>query len=114
MKQTRTVLVAAALTGLSSVASADSLRCTRGIAAEGDTRMSVYYKCGEPLLKDSYCAPVYYTGSTWVVPPAIASAFVPCLLTEDWLYDRGPGNLLATVRFSSGGVQSITYGRTPR
>jgi hypothetical protein len=33
---------------------------------------------------------------------------------EEWLYDRGPGNLLATVRFRYGVVQSITYGRSPR
>jgi hypothetical protein len=30
------------------------------------------------------------------------------------VYDRGTGNLLATVRFRSGVVQSITYGRAPR
>ena len=30
------------------------------------------------------------------------------------VYDRGPGNLVATVRFRSGVVQSITYGRQPR
>ena len=29
---------------------------------------------------------------------------------EEWLYDRGPGNLMATVRFRGGVVQSIRYG----
>ena len=43
-----------------------------------------------------------------------ASAFVPCQLTEDWLYDRGPGNLMATVRLRGGSVLSIVYGREPR
>jgi hypothetical protein len=31
---------------------------------------------------------------------------------EEWLYDRGPGNLLAVVRIRSGVVQSIHYGRS--
>lgn len=34
---------------------------------------------------------------------------VPCQEIEEWLYDRGPGNLVATVRFRAGVVQSITY-----
>ena len=32
---------------------------------------------------------------------------------EEWLYDRGTGNLLATVRFKDGRVLSIRYGRQP-
>ena len=39
---------------------------------------------------------------------------VPCLPIDEWIYDRGPGNLMATVRFRSGVVQSIRYGRTPQ
>jgi len=34
----------------------------------GDSRLSVLYKCGEPLLKDSYCAPIYSYGSLQPVP----------------------------------------------
>jgi hypothetical protein len=94
-------------------ASAESLRCQGGIATEGDSRLAVQYKCGQPLLKDSYCAPVYYSHTLQPVPDAFASAFVPCQLTEEWLFDRGPGNLTATVRFRWGKVQSITYGRSP-
>jgi hypothetical protein len=33
---------------------------------------------------------------------------------EEWLYERGPGNLVATVRVRAGVVQSIRYGRVPR
>jgi hypothetical protein len=32
---------------------------------------------------------------------------------EEWLYDRGPCNLMATVRFRDGVVQTITYGHGP-
>ncbi len=108
------VFFAVALALLSLSASSESLRCNGGIAAEGDSRLSVFYKCGQPLLADQYCAPVYYPGSLYPVPEPIASAVVPCQPVEEWLYDRGAGNLMATVRFRHGVVQSITYGRTPR
>jgi len=108
------VLVAATVAFLCLHAKAESLRCDGGIAEEGDSRISVAYKCGQPLLKDSYCAPVYYNQTLQPVPEPFASAFVPCQQTEEWLYERGPGNLMATVRFRWGTVLSITYGRAPR
>ncbi|MFM2448675.1 MAG: hypothetical protein RIS44_1125 [Pseudomonadota bacterium] len=93
---------------------AESLRCNGQIASEGDSRLSLLYKCGEPLLKDSYCAAVYAprtgrpTHERFVVQPGV------CVPIEEWLYDRGPGNLMATVRFRDGVVQTITYGHGPR
>jgi len=95
-------------------ASAESLRCNGHSAAEGDSRLSVLYKCGQPLAKDNHCSPVYYSQSLQLVPDPVASIAVPCQLVEEWLYDRGPGNLMATVRFRSGVVQSITYRRSPQ
>jgi len=108
----RVLLAAVAASGAS--ASAESLRCNGHSAAEGDSRVSVLYKCGQPLLKDSYCAPVYYVDTFHLVPEPFAAAAVPCQHTEEWVYDRGPGNLMAKVRFRSGVVQSITYGHVPR
>ena len=108
-----TCLVAAAAL-LHGAAHAESLRCTGGIASEGDSRLSVFYKCGQPLLRDDYCAPVYAGGWREPVPEPFASAAVPCQPMEEWVYDRGTGNLIATVRFRSGVVQSIFYGRAPR
>jgi Protein of unknown function (DUF2845) len=93
-------VVAAALP---AAAHAESLRCQNGIASEGDSRLAVVYKCGQPALRDNYCAPVYYGGYA-----------VPCLYTEEWLYERGPGEFLAVVRLRGGKVQSITYGRQPQ
>ena len=107
------VCFAAVVAVLGLPANAESLRCSGYIAGEGDSRLSVLYKCGQPVLADSYCAPVYYYGALQPVPEPFASAFVPCQQVEEWLYDRGPGNLMATVRFRSGVVQSITYGRAP-
>ena len=102
------------LAGLPCPAGAESLRCPGGIVGEGDSRLSVIYKCGQPVLADTYCAPVYYPGTYNVVPPPIASTLVPCLQIEEWLYERGPGTMVATVYLRQGVVQSIAYGRQPR
>jgi hypothetical protein len=93
------------------LAQAEVLRCNGATAGEGDSRLSVLYKCGQPTLADAFCAPVYMAGSPYPLPPAIAGAYVPCQPIEEWLYDRGPGNLMATVRFRGGTVESIRYGR---
>lgn len=99
---------------LPHTAHAESLRCQNGIATEGDSRLAVVYKCGQPALRDNYCAPVYYSGGVYTVPEPIASLYVPCIYTEEWLYERGPGEMLAVVRIRGGKVQSITYGRQPQ
>jgi hypothetical protein len=99
---------------LPTAAHAESLRCQNGIAAEGDSRLAVVYKCGQPALRDNYCAPVFYSGSVNTVPEPIAGLYVPCVYTEEWLYERGPGEFLAVVRIRGGKVQSITYGRQPQ
>lgn len=99
---------------LPCLATAESLRCDGGIVSEGDSRLSVLYKCGQPVLTDTFCAPVYYPGTLNVVPEPFASTLVPCQQIEEWLYERGPGELVATVFLRSGLVQSITYGRQPR
>lgn len=108
------IACAAVALALPHMAFAESLRCEGGIAAEGDSRLALLYKCGQPRLMDSYCAPVYYPGTLELVPEPFARRFVPCEQVEEWLYERGPGNLLATVYLRSGVVQSIRYGRAPQ
>lgn len=103
-----------ALWALPFAVQAESLRCNGASAAEGDSKLSVLYKCGQPLLSDSFCAPVFYQGTLHPVPQPIAGALVPCQPVEEWIYDRGQGNLMATVRFRDGRVQSIRYGQQPR
>ena len=95
-------------------AHAETLRCNGTSTDVGDSRASVLFKCGQPLLRDAYCAPVFYSSTLYPVPEPYASAFVPCLVVDEWVYDRGPGNLVATVRFRGGVVQSIRYGVVPR
>ena len=82
--------------------------CNGHIVKTGDSRLSVRYHCGEPLLQDSFCAPVYYSPGFQQVPEPFASSVVPCRVVDELLYSRGPGNLVATVRFRAGAVQSIT------
>ena len=108
------ICLAAAMGFFAVHASAESLRCDGGSSTEGDSRLSVLYKCGEPMLKDAYCSPVYYSQTLNPVPDWVARAYVPCDAVEVWLYDRGPGNLMATVRFRYGIVQSIRFGQEPR
>ena len=107
--------IAAAMTlaACACSARAESLRCSGGISEVGDSRLAVLYRCGEPLLRDTYCAPVFYGGTVQAVPAPWATFAVPCLLVDEWVYDRGPGQLIATVRFRNGVVQSIHYGRDP-
>lgn len=112
------IIRSACLAGLLALpclsAHADSLRCNGQFTQVGDSRVSVLYKCGEPLLKDSFCAPLYFDSWLHPVPEPWASSVVACQRIDEWLYDRGPGNLMATVRFRAGVVQSIRYGRTPQ
>ena len=114
MKPLILVFVASLLAGTALPARADSLRCSGGFADVGYSRLSVLYKCGEPTLADSYCSPVYYAPGAPYLPAPLAGPGIPCLVVDEWIYDRGPGNLTATVRFMWGRVQSISYGRVPR
>ncbi len=93
---------------------AETLRCNGYSSGEGDSKLSVLYKCGEPLLKDAFCAPLYGAQSPYPLPEPFAGAVLTCQLVEEWLYDRGPGNLMATVRFRGGQVLSIRYSRSPQ
>jgi len=95
-------------------ASAESLRCEGGSVTEGDSRLSLVYKCGEPALRDTRCAPVFFPGTLEVVPEEFALQVLPCVLEEAWLYERGPGELTATVILRGSRVRSILYGRVPR
>ena len=114
MNRRQLLFAGAVAAALPITAQAESLRCENGIAAEGDSRLAVVYKCGQPALRDNYCAPVYYGGSVNMVPESVANLYVPCVYTEEWLYERGPGQFLAVVRIRGGKVQSITYGRQPQ
>ncbi len=94
-------------------AHAETLRCNGRATEVGDSRLTVLTNCGEPKLKDSFCASLYVAPTLQQVPTPLAGLLAPCLQIDEWQYERGPGNLTATVRFQYGRVQSITYGQPP-
>ena len=102
-------LCLAALLGLPGVAAAESLQCDGGIVSEGDSRLSLVYKCGQPMLADT-SSPVYVPGTLYVLPEQYALRYVPCYQVEAWMYERGPGRLLVTVYLRAGVVRTIAYG----
>lgn len=114
MRACQTLALTALLAGGATAAHAESLRCNGMSAAEGESGVSLLFKCGPPTLAQSYCAPVFYGPSLQPVPPAFLGNTVPCQPVEDWVYDRGPGNLMATVRLRGGQIESIRYGRYPQ
>ena len=113
MKLLVVLAVAGVLCFAAGAAAGESLRCNGATAAEGDSKVSVLYKCGQPVLADAFCAPVYVWGSGHPRAVPLVRLGVPCQEVEEWLYDRGPGNLMATVRFRDGRVSSIRYDRPP-
>jgi hypothetical protein len=99
-------------------ARAESLRCSGASAGAGDSRASVLYKCGQPTVADAYCEPVRVISAPAALPSApsgtyVLGAHIPCRQVDEWIYDRGQGNLAATVIFHEGRVHSIRYGRLP-
>ncbi len=114
MFNSRHRLLAAAGCMAALSAQAETLACAAGTVSEGDSRLSLIYKCGPPVLADSGCSPIYQAGSRQPVPDWLALQSVPCLATERLLYERGPGHLVAVVTVRSGIIQAISYGRQPR
>jgi len=110
MKFMLRLALAALGAGLFGAAGAETLRCNGHTVEAGDSKLSVRYYCGDPLLQEAHCAPVYYSPNLPPVPEPFANSVVPCVVVDEWLYDRGPGNLVATVRFRANVVQSIAYG----
>ena len=94
-------------------AAAESLRCNGQSTSTGDSKVSVLQKCGEPMLKDTFCKPVMAMTPWAPYPVAVPPHLAPCELVDEWLYDRGQGNLFATVRFQRGVVDTIRYEGRP-
>src|SRR4051812_23727029 len=95
-------LASSAFTG----ASAQSLRCMGDLAQVGNSKGTILQKCGEPVLKDSFCKPVQETVvgapvTTPTVPNSTGSSTTAstttnvtvntCQQVEEWTYNPGPG-----------------------
>lgn len=103
--------VLAALLGAGGAVYADPLRCNDTSVNEGDAKVWLIRACGQPTVSDSYCARIPQPlPAQYGYPPYPAA----CVMTEEWLYDRGPGNLIAVVRIREGKIISIRYGEQGR
>lgn len=102
---------AAALVLLSLPAGAQtSFRCKGDLVSVGDSQASALLKCGEPVVKGSFCkAPVPQTAEP---TPRSGTVVVPsaCETVDEWTYNPGYGQLMTTLRFESGQLVAIRYG----
>lgn len=115
--KTCAVSVLAAAIGLAMVASsaaAQSFRCRNDLVNVGDSRASVRLKCGEPVIRDSFCAPAERPAAA--EPPVGPAGFkaVPCETVDEWTFNPGYGQFMTTLRFEAGRLSSIKYGERAR
>lgn len=83
----------------STQAAAEGLRCNNNIVNTGDSKAAVLQKCGEPILKDSFCK------ST-----TVANDVNECEKIETWTYNPGSGKFMTTLKFAQGTIIGIEYG----
>jgi hypothetical protein len=100
----------AALVAAPATAGTTSFRCQNDLVNVGDSKSSVQIKCGQPMLKDSFCRPT--TGQPVPRPPGGAKVVInnACETVDEWTYNPGYGQFMTTLRFESGRLVSISYG----
>ena len=112
MKPICFVLLAAptALAVFATSAGAQSFRCKNDLINVGDSKASAVLKCGEAVVKDSFCKPV--DSRTVAAAPKGSTVVInaPCETVDEWTYNPGHGQFMTTLRFESGKLVSITYG----
>jgi hypothetical protein len=106
-------------------ASAQSLRCKGDLAQIGNSKGTILQKCGEPVLKDSFCKPTQSTTSTTtpIVTPAAPTNTTgnsastttnvtvnTCQQVEEWTYNPGYGQFMTMLLFEGGSLTKIRYG----
>ena len=96
-------------------ASAQSLRCKGDLAQIGNSKGTILQKCGEPVMKDSFCkpaqetvtgAPIVSGNRTNVTNVTVNS----CVQVEEWTYNPGYGQFMTMLLFEGGSLASIRYG----
>jgi hypothetical protein len=70
--RTAAVIFAFLASSFSTGASAQSLRCKGDLAQIGNSKGTILQKCGEPVMKDTFCKPTQSTASTTtpIITPA--------------------------------------------
>ncbi|SFU59283.1 Protein of unknown function [Polaromonas sp. YR568] len=123
--RTAAVILAFLASSFLTGASAQSLRCKGDLAQIGNSKGTILQKCGEPVLKDSFCKPTQATASTTtpMITPAVpatttgntASATTnvtvnTCQQVEEWTYNPGYGQFMTMLQFEGGSLTRIRYG----
>ena len=117
MRSARLLFMAAAFSLASASALADtrSFRCKQDLVKLGDTKSTALSKCGEPVMKDSFCkkeqqavAPSASNRSTTVIVNN------GCDTVDEWTYNPGAGQFMTTLQFEQGTLQAIKYGARAR
>ena len=108
------IVLAAAPLFMVARAEAQTLRCGNSVVGAGDTKTAVLQKCGEPVMKETFCKAAepqtvisQQTGTTIV-------NVLPCENVDDWTYNPGSGKLMTTLRFREGTLRAITDGDRAR
>lgn len=91
-------------------AQAQSLRCRSDVIGVGESRASLLQKCGEPMLRDSFCKPASELPAPAAVPGSTTVNVLPCEKVDEWTYNPGYGQFMTTLRLESGRVTAIKYG----
>ncbi len=112
MKPSLVIALAAATfaASVSPPSAAQSLRCKGDVANLGDAQASVLVKCGEPVMKDSFCKPASQTSPPGTASAGITVNVLPCERVDEWTYKPGYGQFVTTLRFGDGTLKAIKYG----
>jgi hypothetical protein len=92
---------------ISLPASADSIRCDRGIVGVGDTRLDLLGRCGEPTLRERAVV------ERAVAVDAAAAVSVErrlAVVRDRWTYDLGRDRFAQTVVLEDGRVVAVERG----
>jgi hypothetical protein len=91
--------------GLTGAVSAQNLNCKGDFAQLGNSKGTVLQKCGEPVLKDSFCKPVDRSAAS-----AGAVIVNNCEKVDEWTYNPGYGQFMTMLQFEGGELKRIKYG----
>lgn len=116
MKKLSFVFILSLLTAtFSCIAHASSLRCGSKLANVGDTKAEIIDKCGEPIMTDTFCAPVVAANQVQGIQNGDNNiqnniAIAACENVDIWTYKPGSGKFVTNLYFSRGQLQAIHYG----
>jgi hypothetical protein len=120
LARTAAVIFAFLASSFLTGASAQSLRCKGDLAQIGNSKGTILQKCGEPVMKDTFCKPTQETvSSSTVVTPNTAGSTAStttnvtvnnCQQVEEWTYNPGYGQFMTMLLFEGGSLKSIRYG----